>query len=61
MIPLRSWTEIDLSVYERNLKAIHSSLASDIQLISVVKADAYGHGFRKLLREVYNRASILLR
>ena len=49
MIPLRSWTEIDLSVYERNLKAIHSSLASDIQLISVVKADAYGHGLPQIV------------
>ena len=38
MIPLRAWTEIDLSAYERNLKNIKNALPKHLELISVVKA-----------------------
>lgn len=49
MIPLRSWTEIDLSTFERNLKIIKAKLPAEMQLISVVKADAYGHGLPQIV------------
>ena len=49
MIPLRSWTEIDLSTFERNLKNIKAKLPSEMQFISVVKADAYGHGLPQIV------------
>lgn len=49
MTPLRAWTEIDLSKYELNLKNIVCNLPENIELISVVKADAYGHGLAQIV------------
>ena len=44
MQKLRCWAEIDLAALERNLNKIRAALPSRIKYISVVKADAYGHG-----------------
>jgi alanine racemase len=41
---LRSWAEINLGALERNLKAIRQTLPPYLKYISVVKANAYGHG-----------------
>jgi alanine racemase len=41
---LRCWAEIDLAALERNLRAIRASLPPHMRYVSVVKADAYGHG-----------------
>lgn len=49
MIPLRAWTEIDLSAYERNLKNIKNALPEHLEFVSVVKADAYGHGLPQIV------------
>jgi alanine racemase len=49
MIPLRAWTEIDLSAYERNLKNIKNALPKHLEFVSVVKADAYGHGLPQIV------------
>lgn len=40
----RCWVEIDLSALERNLRKIREAIPKDVQFVSVVKADAYGHG-----------------
>lgn len=40
----RCWAEINLAALERNLRLIRNSLPSHVRYISVVKADAYGHG-----------------
>jgi alanine racemase len=40
----RAWVEIYLAALERNLGKIKAALPSGIRYISVVKADAYGHG-----------------
>jgi len=45
----RSWVEIDLSAYERNLKNIKGLLPENLEIISVVKADAYGHGLPQIV------------
>ncbi|MDR1498333.1 MAG: alanine racemase [Puniceicoccales bacterium] len=42
--PRRAWVEIDLAALERNLGKIKAALPPRIRYISVVKADAYGHG-----------------
>ena len=42
----RCWAEIDLAALERNLKLIRASLPPGMGYISVVKADAYGHGLK---------------
>ena len=44
MIHNRSWAEINLAALERNLRLIRDSLPQNVHYISVVKADAYGHG-----------------
>ena len=44
MITNRSWAEINLVALERNLRLIRDSLPSRVRYVSVVKADAYGHG-----------------
>jgi alanine racemase len=41
---LRAWAEINLAALERNLKAIRQTLPPYLKYISVVKANAYGHG-----------------
>ncbi|GAB1490117.1 alanine racemase [Opitutaceae bacterium] len=42
--PLRCWAEINLAALERNLRRIRAALPPHIRYVSVVKADAYGHG-----------------
>lgn len=41
---LRAWAAINLGALERNLKAIRQAMPDYLQYISVVKANAYGHG-----------------
>ncbi|MCY7367741.1 MAG: alanine racemase [Chamaesiphon sp.] len=40
----RAWVEIDLVALAHNVRQIKGLLAPDIQIMAVVKADAYGHG-----------------
>lgn len=43
--PLRpAWTEIDLGRLRRNLQLIRGDLPKQVQLMAVVKDEAYGHG-----------------
>src|ERR1700689_2835488 len=43
--PLRpAWTEIDLGKLRRNLQLIRGDLPKHVQLMAVVKDEAYGHG-----------------
>ncbi len=46
---LRAWAEINLGALERNLRAIRSSLPGYLSYISVVKANAYGHGLAPIV------------
>jgi alanine racemase len=41
---LRSWATINLGALERNLRSIRTALPGYLSYISVVKANAYGHG-----------------
>lgn len=41
---MRCWAEIDLAALERNIARIRSALPKKMKYVSVVKADAYGHG-----------------
>ncbi|MEL6856270.1 MAG: alanine racemase [Cyanobacteria bacterium J06607_13] len=40
----RAWVEIDLTALSNNVKTLQSYLSPETDLMSVVKADAYGHG-----------------
>ena len=48
----RCWAEIDLSAFERNLKSIQAALPLGVRFVSVVKADAYGHGMPQMVRRL---------
>ncbi|MGJ8652404.1 MAG: alanine racemase [Opitutaceae bacterium] len=48
----RCWAEINLAAFERNLKRIQAALPSGVRYISVVKADAYGHGMPQIARRL---------
>lgn len=50
--PHRSWAEIDLAAFERNLKRIQRALPSHMRYVAVVKADAYGHGMPQMVRRL---------
>src|SRR5579862_7964760 len=43
--PLRpAWIEIDLGRLRRNLQLVRADLPKNVELLAVVKDDAYGHG-----------------
>lgn len=39
-----AWAEIDTAALEHNIKSIKKHVGDDIDLMGVIKADAYGHG-----------------
>src|SRR3989344_1420647 len=49
---MRAWLEIDLDVLGRNYRRIRSSIGSGVDLMAVVKADAYGHGINPIVGEL---------
>lgn len=48
----RGWVEVNLNNLEHNVKVIKSHLGSDTKFLSVVKADAYGHGEETITHEL---------
>ena len=44
MEKMRCWAEIDLAALERNIAKTRAALPKQMKYVSVVKADAYGHG-----------------
>lgn len=50
--PNRCWAEIDLAAFERNIRRIQQHLPAKVDYISVVKADAYGHGMPQIVRRL---------
>ena len=39
-----TWAEISLGAFERNIDAIVAQLPQGTRLVTLLKADAYGHG-----------------
>ncbi len=44
----RAWAEISLDAIEHNIKQIQSYVGNSTKVLGVVKADAYGHGYREV-------------
>lgn len=44
-----AWLEINLDALEKNARAIRKLIPSHVDLMAIVKADAYGHGARMVL------------
>ncbi|MGB9857248.1 MAG: alanine racemase [Dictyoglomaceae bacterium] len=57
MISKLAWKEIDLSNLEHNLSIIKDKIGKDVEIIPVVKADAYGHG-AKIISKFLSRKGI---
>lgn len=47
-----TFAEIDLTALHHNFKVIRSSIPRGSEILAVVKADAYGHGFMDISREL---------
>lgn len=48
----RTWAEIDLDALHFNLKQIRGALPRNMDIMAVVKADAYGHGDRMIAKSL---------
>jgi alanine racemase len=49
-----TFAEINLTALYHNFKVIRSSIPAETGIMAVVKADAYGHGFMDISRELEN-------
>ena len=47
-----TYAEIDLSALKHNFQLIRSSIPQQTEILAIVKADAYGHGFMDISREL---------
>ncbi len=45
-----SWLELDATALEHNINAIQNNLAPGCQMVPVIKANAYGHGYLEIAR-----------
>jgi alanine racemase len=55
-----TWVEIDLNALRHNLLAIKKRIGSQIKILGVVKADAYGHGDYEVSRVLLNNGVEML-
>ncbi|MBE7020268.1 MAG: alanine racemase [Ruminococcaceae bacterium] len=46
----RTWVEVDLEIFRKNLDIIRKHVGETIKIMAVVKADAYGHGASQFAR-----------
>lgn len=44
-----AWVEVNLDAIERNVRAIRKVIPAHVELMAIVKADAYGHGAAMVL------------
>ncbi len=51
---LRTWAEVDLDAVRENHRALKRLLPEDVKIAAVIKANAYGHGARRIARLLEN-------
>lgn len=49
----RSWVEIDLEALKNNYNIYRNSIPKSTDIMAVVKADAYGHGYEKVAKTMW--------
>ena len=49
---MRAWVEIDLAAIERNVGRIKNEVGSGVEVMAVVKSDAYGHGLENVIETI---------
>lgn len=53
----RAWAEIDLDAIAHNVREIKGLLRGNVELMGVVKADAYGHGVLEVVRTLLDNGA----
>jgi alanine racemase len=48
----RCWAEINIEAMRSNLRVVRSLVASGVRVVSIIKADAYGHGLPEIARRL---------
>jgi alanine racemase len=56
----RSWVEIDLAAFARNLEFLKGHLTEGQDFLQIVKADAYGHGAREIAQMALKQGAVYL-
>jgi len=51
---LKTWTEVNLAAIRFNIKNIQKKLGKNIELMAIVKCNAYGHGAIEVSRQALN-------
>lgn len=51
---LKTWAEINLAAIRFNIKNIQKKLGKNIELMAIVKCNAYGHGAIEVSRQALN-------
>ena len=54
----RCWAEIDRSALRHNVAFVREKFGPDIDLLAVVKANAYGHGMIEVAQTIADQANI---
>lgn len=49
---MRAWLEIDLDALGDNYRIVRDKIGSGVELMAVVKSDAYGHGLERIAAEL---------
>ena len=49
----RAWAQIDLEALSFNAASLRSKLHEGCELMAIIKADAYGHGARRVAERLY--------
>ncbi|MDX8367390.1 alanine racemase [Cytobacillus sp. IB215665] len=55
-----TWVEINLDHIHDNVQAMRNHIADDVQIIAVVKANAYGHGYTQVARTALEAGATML-
>lgn len=59
-LPHRVWSEIDLDALARNYRRFRRTVPQNVQILVVVKADAYGHGAVPVARTMVREGADML-
>ena len=56
----RAWAEIDLAAFRENLDRLRRAIGPGVDVLAVVKCDAYGHGAVRISREAMDAGCAML-
>lgn len=51
-VPFNAWIEVNLKVFEKNLRGVQSALCNETKLCAMLKSNAYGVGIEALMPSV---------